>query len=207
MPFRRPLGIGRPLGWLHRLGPARVVVPAPLGDIDGHVGIAGLDQHLAQQLGPPPVDHGRIGGRVGGQPPAVGVDRQPVHDLARAGIQHPLQIVQVVHALRVADGRQRGGQRPAQDQHVGVGGLGPGIGGSQQVGVALRVHRAVAPLQADVGLIPDDDVVHAPVEMLDKGIDVIGKVVVAVLIQVGKRGLLLVRGRGAPTRAQSPAGR
>ena len=120
------------------------------------------------------------------------MNRQPIHYFASTSFQHPPEVFQVIHPFRIAYRCQGWGQSPAKDHDVGIGGLRPEIYVPQQRCIPFGVHRPVAPFQADVWFVPDNNVVHAPPEVLDEGLDIVTEGSILFFSQVGKGSHLLL---------------
>ncbi len=176
--------------------------PVHLRDPDGLGLVAVLDHDVADvedagevdHLGPhPPVPRPR--------PEAIALHREDVEVIPRPGVVHPLQEDEIVQIPRPQlDG---GGQGAGDDRAVGIGLLGPGVSNFQELGVGLRVHRLLAPLGVDVGLVPDLVVFDAPPVAAYHRVDEVAEVVEIVRRGQGASGVPVV---ARPSRGIGEAG-
>ena len=88
---------------------------------------------------------------------------------------------------------QGDGQRCGHDVDIRVGLFGALVGDAQHLRIGHRIHRLLAPLGIDVWFVPDLDVLHAPLKVLDKSVDEITEI-----LQVGRGGLRARIGQARP---------
>ena len=128
--------------------------------------------------------------------------RQNVEVTGRAGVVHRLQIVQVVHAPFAAGRVQRWGERARQDLHSRRGLFHHGVHHLQHLHIAGRVDRAKPPLQAQIGLVPNNEVAHSALVATCEFSRVQSERLVALLRQVEVMRLLRTRPLGHKAQAR-----
>ncbi len=83
--------------------------------------------------------------------------------------------------------------------------MGSRVNHAQQLRISLGIHRTIAPLEAKVRLIPNNDMLHRSLVSGDEGRHELGEVRVMFCVEVSEGGLLLIRIGARPCRNHSQA--